>query len=293
MARPFGNNWLTLGAFVTALTVAGGAAAQPGPGLDETDKPATIASDCDDAELARFVDGGPEAELSDVCRERLRTLRGALEKEENDDKRKDLPAWRSSYDPDSIEAYGFGAYGAGMTAHFDDFHLGTMPGITLPDVLRDRNVRLNGLGWMAGGGARAGYQSDGGFRIGIAVGAYRVGGMELLHDPLADGVDVQLKRSSMLGFQLALGKAFDARVVYPYVDALFMFNVVNADVDVTIADYGYVGTTQLTSFSFGLAPRAGVFVPIDGDFFFDFSAHYGLFGVERGGGQIMFGIWDD
>jgi hypothetical protein len=251
-----------------------------------------MVDECEDADLARYVDEGGDGELSEVCRERLHRLRDAMNKEDDDEKRKTLPEWRQ-YSLDSIEAYSFGVFGAGMAARFDDFGLGTMPGIDMPDILKERNARLHGLGWLAGGGARATYQSDGGFRIGMTVGAYKLDGMELLHDELQPGASVALKRGSMLGFQLNLGKAFDARVVYPYIDALFLFNVVNASVDVSIADYGYVGTTQLSAFSFGLAPRAGVFVPIDGDFYFDFSAHYGLFGVERGGGQIMFGIWDD
>ncbi|MEZ4444198.1 MAG: hypothetical protein R3B72_34315 [Polyangiaceae bacterium] len=199
-------------------------------------------------------------------------------------------SWRVS---DDIEAFFLGVSGMGLVGHFSDFGLGAGPGDELPDVLVDRALTLDGTTWMAGGGARLGYQSSGGFRIGLGVGAARLGRLELDHEPLPSGVSVELKGGTLMSNQLWLGKAFDAKVVFPYVDAAFLFNVVLAEVDVSVAELGTVGQSDLMAFSFGIAPRLGVFVPVDRDWFFDFSGHYGLFGVERGGGQVSFGFWGD
>jgi hypothetical protein len=54
-----------------------------------------------------------------------------------------------------------------------------------------------------------------------------------------------------------------------------------------------VGTSPLHGFSFGIAPRLGVFVPVDGDWFFDVSARHALFGIEGLSGHIGFGTWDN
>src|SRR5690606_29027336 len=117
--------------------------------------------------------------------------------------------------------FSFGAFGAGAAAYFDDLGIGAGPGVDMPDVLEDKNARLSGLGWLGGGGVRGTLQSGGGFRFGLAVGAYRYGGgVELRHDPLPDGVTMRLESGGMVGIQSTLGKAFDAGAVYPYIDAM-------------------------------------------------------------------------
>lgn len=208
-----------------------------------------------------------------------------------EERRQGFPSWRG--DTDSIEAVSFGVFGAGMAAYAGELDIGPGPGVHMPDVLADKNLHLHGAGWLAGAGARLGYQSDGGFRLALALGGFRLGGMELRHDQLPEGVSARLARADMFAAQVTTGVGFDARVVYPYLEGMLMFNVVTAKVDLTTTELGYVGTTPLAAFSFGVAPRVGVFIPIDGDFFLDISGHYGLFGIERGGGQVMFGIWDD
>jgi hypothetical protein len=275
------------------LTWTTAADAQPGP-PDETYIPPdpVIAVDCDDAELERYARAGQEGELSEACRERLRVWSRAFKKQRLEQRREQLPEWRH-WDPDSLEAYSLGLFGGGMEGYFDELELGTLPGIELPDVLSGRRPRLDGRGWFAGAGARATAQGDSGVRVGVAIGAYYLGGAELVTDALAPGVEVSVERGSMLGSQLYFGKAFDARVLFPYVDAMLLFNVVNVEADVSIAGFGHVGSTTLSAFSFGLAPRLGVFIPFDGDFYLDVAAHYGMFGVEQGGGQIMFGTWSD
>lgn len=212
------------------------------------------------------------------------------ERKEHEEK-SDLPEWRD--DPDEIEAIGFSVWGSGISTSFDELEIGGMPGVDVADVLSDRNLRLDGKGWGAGGGVRALMQGDYGIRGRIGMGAYHLGGVTLIHDELPAGVNASLSYASVIDFELALGKAFDARYLYPYIEVVNRFNVITADVEVSIDGYGTTGTNHLAAFSYTLAPRIGAFIPLDGEVFIDVSGQYGLFGVERAGGFVSLGLWND
>jgi len=140
---------------------------------------------------------------------------------------------------------------------------------------------------------RTSFQWDRGFRIGMGVGVYDLNGLDLIHGPLPSGVSASLTSSGLVGIEAFLGKAFDARALYPFIDLVNRFNIVAARVDVAIDGYGTVGSTELLAFSYTLAPRIGVFMPLDGDWYVEAAGQYGLFGLERGGGYVAFGTWDN
>jgi hypothetical protein len=202
-----------------------------------------------------------------------------------------LPEWR--HDPDEIEAIAFSVWGSGLSTSFDEIGIGGMPGVDVADVIADRELRLDGAGWGAGGGVRALIQGDYGIRGRIGIGAYHLGDVGLIHDELPAGVSVALARLSMLDFELALGKAFDARYLYPYIEVVNRFNVLSAVVDINIEGYGSTGSNELAAFSYTLAPRIGAFIPLDDDVFIDVSGQYGLFGVERAAGFVSLGLWSE
>jgi len=203
------------------------------------------------------------------------------------------PTW-CCRQPDSISAGTLGAFGGGMMVLADDLELGAATGDELPAPLAEASLRLDGPGWMVGGGFRTSFQGDAGWRIGISLGAFYLGGTELSHDPLEGGVSAELDRGTVVHIAPFFGKAFEGYTVYPYIDLVPLLDVVIADVSIIVDDYGgKVGSARLAAVSFDVAPRVGVLVPLDGDFYLDVGAHTGLFGLERLGGYLAFGTWDD
>jgi hypothetical protein len=205
--------------------------------------------------------------------------------------KKDLPSWRDS--ADSMTAIGVEAYGSAMLAQMDGFKLKPSEGDG-PEPLRDRGLNLHGNGWLAGGGVRLHLQSSFGLRGGLGLGVFQLGGMTLAHDALPDGISVEVKnRPVMIDTELYIGKAFDARFFYPYVDVKASIDYVAAQLDLDIAGYGHVGKSSHHVWAFTVAPRVGAFIPINGDVFVHTAAQWGLTGVQRGGFFVGLGIWDD
>jgi hypothetical protein len=209
----------------------------------------------------------------------------------DDDDDRDLPGWR--HDPDSISAYAFGLYGAGMWGWMDDYELSAAPGWDDLGPLVGAHPRLDGHGGLAGGGFRGTFQSDWGIRFGLGFNALFGDGWSLEHEPLPEGVTAELGRLSVANFEVFLGKAFDATHVYPYLDVKLGINVVLAQIDLRTAELGYVGSSTYVVPSLSLAPRTGLFVPLDGDWFIDVSGQYSFIGLERAAGFAGFGTWTD
>ncbi len=206
--------------------------------------------------------------------------------------RRDYPAWRRDYNPDGLELVAFSAFGGGQLTVADGFELAEAGDDAAPDALRGSGFRLDGVGWGAGGGGRFLYQSTSGVRMGTAVSYHHVAGHTLIHDPLPAGIQAQLSHVGMLGMEVTLGKAFDAHDVLPYVDLVGRLNVVFASVDTLVEPYGTAGATEFLPLSFSLAPRVGLFIPLNDSVFIDVAAHVALFGLERGGAHVAFGFFD-
>jgi hypothetical protein len=206
---------------------------------------------------------------------------------------KDLPSWRPDWDCDDIALAAIAVYGAGSMAALDAYELDLAAGEDEPSPLADRALSLDGRGYLGGGGVRFTAQSEGGFRFGLGLGLFHLGGVTLGHDPLPEGVSAGADDALAGNVEFSFGKAFDARYFYPYIDLKGSVNIVSATVDLAIEPHGYVGSTQYIVPSFTAAPRLGAFVPIDGDFFVDLGGSYGLFGMEGLGGYAAFGIWDN
>jgi hypothetical protein len=194
--------------------------------------------------------------------------------------------------PRSLEAGGIGVLALGGMV-IADVSLGAGPGSDLPDPLTDVDVELRGQGWTLGGGFRASYQLDAGFRFGAAMAGLHLGGLELRHTPLAEGVSIDLDRASAFDLDLFIGQAFDAGGVAPYIDAVMSLDVVSAEVSVTVNGLGHVGDTTLMGVAFGVTPRIGVFIPVDRDFYLDIGMHGSPIGLETLGGYVAFGTWDN
>lgn len=200
------------------------------------------------------------------------------------------PSWR--YTTSAIETYGMMLYGGGMLTSANELELTPGIGWDAPDVLTDGQLRLSGDGEMFGGGVRAFYASrDWGLRIGLGVSMYGVRGLHVLHNPLPDGVTISADDATAANFELSFGKAFDALYFYPYVDMKGSVNLIATQVETAVAGYGTTGTTHYTATSFGIAPRVGAFVPLTDFWFVDFSAQWGIVGLERGGGHVGMGAW--
>jgi hypothetical protein len=208
---------------------------------------------------------------------------------QEEEKKPELPSW---HEEDGIPFIGVEAYGAGGLAAMNDFRLKSSR--DEPDPLRDRAFLLSGSGWMAGGGMRAHLQAPFGLRGGLGIGVFELGGMELTHDPLQAGASVELKRRPMMiDIEPFIGWAFDARYFFPYVEMKVSFDYVSAKLDLSIEGFGHVGTSDYHVWAASVAPRVGAIIPINGEFFVNTSAQWGLTGVQRGVAFVGIGIWDD
>lgn len=179
--------------------------------------------------------------------------------------------------------------GGASTTRIDAYGLDVATGFDEPAPLIGKRLRLDGFGSMVGGSMRAFVQSGGGVRGGLGAGIHYLGGVDLLHEPLADGVSISLDAPWMASFELFVGKAFAAGPVAPYFDLKGVLQFVTATVELSASPYGFVGSTQYMVPSFTLAPRIGVLVPLGETFFIDIEAHQGLFGVERSGASAGLG----
>ncbi len=209
----------------------------------------------------------------------------------DDEEKKDLPSWRDN--EDDIPAIGLEAYGSGMMAMVNGYNLSSSRGDG-PQPLQDKNLNLRGNGWLAGGGLRLTLQAKFGLRGGFGLGVFTLGGTNLAYDQLAPGVSVEMERRPVvLDTELYIGKAFDARYFYPYVDLKTSFDYITTSLALSIDGYGNVGTSDYHVWSATVAPRVGAFIPINSDVFVDLAGQYGLTGIQRAAFSVGIGIWDD
>jgi len=191
----------------------------------------------------------------------------------------------------SMKAHSFQLFGQTVMASLDEFGLHSAIGVDDPDPLVDKDLRLDGDGSLLGAGFRGTIQVRDGWRIGLGGSFAALDGVQLLHEPLQDGVRVALGNALAVGIETSLGKAFDLAPVYPYLDLRTVVHVVSAQIGLGTDEYGFVGATPYNVVSFTLAPRLGLFVPIDDMLFLDVSGQYGMFGIERAGLFAGFGVW--
>lgn len=204
---------------------------------------------------------------------------------------RELPPWR--HDDGDIDANGLGFYAVGMMGAMDEYELGITAGAEEPGPLAGRLLRLHGRGALVGAGIRGSIQSSWGIRFGLGFSALYGDGFELHHDPLPDGVSVELGQLAVANIEVFIGKGFDATYFYPYVEAKMGINVVLAEVDVYTDAFGYMGSSAYFVPSLSVAPRVGAFIPLDGDWFIDVSGQCGFIGIERAAAFVGIGTWDD
>ncbi len=201
------------------------------------------------------------------------------------------PPWR--HDFDGIVANSLGLFAVGMWGRVSDYPLAIAVGQDEPDPLRGAELALDGVSGLAGGGFRGMFQSAWGIRFGLGFSSLYGDGFSLVQEGLPDGVSAELDGVTIANFEVALGKAFDATYLYPYIDVKMGINVMLAQIAVRTEQFGYMGSSTYVVPSLSVGPRAGVFVPLDGDWFIDVSGQYSFVGVERGGLFAGFGFWDD
>jgi hypothetical protein len=175
---------------------------------------------------------------------------------------------------------------AGMVS--TDLELEIRSGTRRPSALGGAQLELVGQGWAAGGGMRSAFQLRNGFRFGVALVALHLDDVELEHRALPDGVTVTLESAGALDIDAYIGWAFAAGPVYPYVEVVTSFDMVNAAIAV---EGDVLDHADMTAFSFGVTPRLGVFVPVAGAFSIEGGVQGGLFGLETVGGYLGAGAW--
>jgi hypothetical protein len=200
------------------------------------------------------------------------------------------PSW-CCREEGSISAATLGVFTSGALVIADELELGPAVGAELPSTAAD--PYLDGIGWLAGAGIRTSFQSDDGWRVGGSFGAFELGGMSLVHAPLTEGYRMYLDRAVALQIAPFVGKAFEGYVVYPYIDAVLVFDVLFAEVKTRYDPLADTTETRMVGFSFDVMPRIGTLIPIDGDWYVDVGIQHGIHGIERIGGYLAVGTWDN
>src|SRR5262245_13839387 len=116
--------------------------------------------------------------------------------------------WAAPARADGADRLMLNAYAA--IASLDNDELGVLTDSDEPDVLVDKNLRLDGRGAFIGGGFRGTIQGGSGVRGGLGLNVFGMQGLELVHDPLARGVSIELGDATGVGVEAFFGKAFDA-----------------------------------------------------------------------------------
>ena len=193
----------------------------------------------------------------------------------------------------NISAGTVGIFTGAAMVRPDELELAPVVGTELPAASIDARPRLDGLGWLAGAGVRASFQEEHGWRLGGSFGAFELGSSSLLHDPVSPEHRLYLERAAVLQVAPFVGKAFEAYVLYPYVDVVAIFDVVLAEVITRHDPTAQSDKTRMAALSVDIVPRIGTLVPLNGDWYVDVGVQHGLFGIERIGGYFAIGTWDD
>ena len=193
----------------------------------------------------------------------------------------------------NISAGTVGIFTGAAMVRADDFVLSPAVGAALPAASRDARPRLDGLGWLAGAGVRSSFQEEHGWRVGGSFGAFELGGLSLVHEPIAAEHRLYLDRAVVMQVAPFVGKAFEGYVLYPYVDLAAIFDIVIGEVITRHDPTAHTSETRMAALSVDFVPRIGALVPIDGDWYVDVGIQHGLFGIERLSGYLAIGTWDD
>ena len=140
-----------------------------------------------------------------------------------------------------------------------------------------RGVRIAGGGVVKGADFRFDALPNP-MRIGIGVGLFDVEGLDLSHEPLPPGVDLDLSGAGGASIELFLGRELGQGPVYPYLDLRATFTLLVTSVDVAVDPYGRVGEVDASSFVAGLGPRIGCLLPIGHSFMVDVAGYQRVFG---------------
>ena len=153
------------------------------------------------------------------------------------------------------------------------------PVSSLPIAARNVVPRVDGNHGYIGSGLRGFYQGEHA-RVGATVGL-------LIVDRGLSSVDGASSRrwirpSSALGVHTDVfaGGQLDLRPVFPYLDLVGFFDIVQTRFEVEEQD-GAVSTAVFNAYLFGVGPRLGAIVPISQSIFLDLAAASSVVGTNR------------
>jgi hypothetical protein len=182
--------------------------------------------------------------------------------------------------------FGFGSFG-----NLRGLGLEASDGDTETDPLKGKHLRLDGGGQMMGGGIQVdifGRYLRGGFAISV----FGVEGTKLRYDSLSNQFSVRASGAWGAGLEVFIGHELLRGPVRPYVDLVGSVAVVSANVDLFHPEFGKLGRTEYDGWSFGLAPRLGISVPLGENAFFDLSGSYAIVGIEQARLVAGIGFWN-
>ncbi len=163
--------------------------------------------------------------------------------------------------------------------------------MTEPDPLRDKNLKMDGPSQYYGGGFHIllmGKHARGG--MGLAF--FGMEGVRLKHDALTPGLSVSAGTQFGANFDVFIGRELVRGPVFPYVDLMTSFSVMQTGVVLKHETLGVLGETAYNAYTLGAGPRVGIAVPFSDDFAINVSAYFGLFGAQQANLMMSIGYWD-
>lgn len=162
------------------------------------------------------------------------------------------------------------------------------------DLLRTRTTKLYGNGIEYGGSVDLmGHYRH--MRIGFSVGIVGLSGPNAQTTGLPQGVSLRTDSMWAEHISLSFGREleFFSKSFRPYFDVRGTLTVGVVQAGLVTPEYGFMGTTPMNLFYPGIGPRGGIRYLFWEIGYFDASAYYGAYGLERFAATFGAGVFID
>jgi hypothetical protein len=149
-----------------------------------------------------------------------------------------------------------------------------------PDVLRGKDLRLDGAGPVSGGGYKLVIASPR-WRGGLGVHVLGASGFDLEHKALPDGMHLGTGTLWGMAVDTFFGRQWGVGRAQVYLELRTALHVLQAMVKLRSDTYGLLGATPYNAYSLCVGPRIGVAYPLSKHVFVDTTLYGSPVGVEK------------
>jgi hypothetical protein len=162
-------------------------------------------------------------------------------------------------------------------ADLDGREIETPTAVDEPTLLEGKSVHLHGRGTLQGFSMRGELLIDS-WRLGYGWRMYGIDGSTVASEQLPWGARIDVDRMWAVTSDLFLGYEIGQGPVYPYLDGVLSFSVLDVQVETYAEPYGHVGTTAYTDLGIGFGPRFGALIPVGHSLMLDVAIQQRLIG---------------